>query len=490
MKRLYNKNISIYIFMKDIYNVWMKKEKKTNNDRTDNNYDSTNNQYTSYRGFPRAASETNENVRISFADSASNVAPTILNPQFIHKPIKWTPDNELIMVEWCDIAQCYKWLHSKCHRKLSIRQAWFTIPSIALSTISGTASFAQASLPDDIQVYAPMAIGTINILIGISTTIQQYLKIAELSESHRISAISWDKFARNIRIELAKDPDERMDAGQFLKICRSEFDRLMETSPSIDERTVEQFNEAFQGAETETQKKEQEIKQQQRFYALRKPDICNIIISADESRHKWYKDQSRVNMMNSQYNDENTTDIEADQDNEQVQYEENQTKNNSPKYDTRPSYRGSLRELWDKPIYDEGEVDEISSQKLEPRPSTSSLRINSKEEINSSNVPKSPMNKRRLSQDYGIKPSVEFANDTKSNSEEGLNTGKNKQADMEALTRKIKNQNAILNDFIARFVDSVGRKPDEDEIRDNLSDMTDTDILESFLKDYKLWIVT
>lgn len=476
----------------------MKKEKKINNDKNDN-YDSMNyssnagNQYTSYRGFPRAASETNENVRISFADSASNVAPTILNPQFIHKPIKWTPDNELIMVEWCDIAQCYKWLHSKCHRKLSIRQAWFTIPSIALSTISGTASFAQASLPEDIQVYAPMAIGTINILIGISTTIQQYLKIAELSESHRISAISWDKFARNIRIELAKDPDERMDAGQFLKICRSEFDRLMETSPSIDERTVEQFNEAFQGAETEAQKKEQEIKQQQRFYALRKPDICNIIISADESRHKWYKDQSRVNMMNSQYNDENTTDIEADQGyEEQIQYADNQTRNSSLKYDTRPSYRGSLHELWDKPIYDENEsnLEEFSSQKLEQRPSNSSLRINSKEEVISSNGLKSPTNKRRLSQDYGIKPSVEFANDTKSNSEEGLNTGKNKQADMEALTHKIKNQNVLLNKFITKFVDSVGRKPDEDEIRENLYDTIDTDILESFLKDYKLWIVT
>ena len=120
------------------------------------------------------------------------------------KNVKWSPENELIMVEWCDIAQCYKWLHLKCHRKLSNRHAWFTIPAIALSTISGTASFAQSSLPPEMQVYAPMAIGTINILIGISTTIQQYLKISELNEAHRVSGISWDKFARNIRIELAK----------------------------------------------------------------------------------------------------------------------------------------------------------------------------------------------------------------------------------------------------------------------------------------------
>ena len=25
--------------------------------------------------------------------------------------VAWSPTNEKIAVEWCDIAQCYKWLH-------------------------------------------------------------------------------------------------------------------------------------------------------------------------------------------------------------------------------------------------------------------------------------------------------------------------------------------------------------------------------------------
>lgn len=369
-----NKN-GIYLFMKDIYNVLMEKDKKI-----------------------QIPGETT---------SDNNEAPTnsvTLTPKNATKNIKWSPENELIMVEWCDIAQCYKWLHSKCHRKLANRQAWFTIPAIALSTISGTASFAQASLPPEIQVYAPMAIGTINILIGISTTIQQYLKISELNESHRISAISWDKFARNIRIELAKDPNERMDAGQFLKICRAEFDRLMETSPSIDERTVQEFNEAFQGKETAKQKKEQEILQQQRFYELRKPDICNIIVSANESRHHWYKDHNRVNMMNSMQED-SLMDIEAYQN-------------------------------YDEPI---------------------KLQL---EDV---------MNKQKHKEEK-----------KKTEEEE------TKRAELELLTQKIKEQNNLLNEYIVAFVESVGRKPDVDEIRINMADHCDPDILESFLKDYNL----
>ena len=116
------------------------------------------------------------------------------------KKITWSQENELIMVEWCDVAQCYKWLNSRSHANYSNLHAWFTIPAIIFSTISGTASFAQDSLPESARAFAPAIIGSINIFIGILTTIQQYLKISELNEAHRVSAISWDKLSRNIRI--------------------------------------------------------------------------------------------------------------------------------------------------------------------------------------------------------------------------------------------------------------------------------------------------
>ncbi len=109
------------------------------------------------------------------------------------KKINWSIENEDILVNWCDTAQCYKWLHSKSHGKYSSKHAWYTIPAIILSTISGTASFAQEKLPVAMQPMAPVAIGSINIFIGILTTIQQYLKISELNEAHRVASIAWDK---------------------------------------------------------------------------------------------------------------------------------------------------------------------------------------------------------------------------------------------------------------------------------------------------------
>ena len=198
------------------------------------------------------------------------------------KKVEWTEENEKIMAEWCDIAQCYKWLHTRAHQKYSKQHAWFTIPSITLSTISGTASFAQTSLPLKFQSFAPMIIGTINIFIGILTTIQQYLKISELNESHRVAAISWDKFSRNIRIELAKSPMERMDCGSFLKMSRQEFDRMMETSPSIPIPIVQEFNVTFEGRPGSIER--------ERFDKVKKPDICNIIESVKQDMYDRSKD--------------------------------------------------------------------------------------------------------------------------------------------------------------------------------------------------------
>lgn len=200
---------------------------------------------------------------------------------------EWSIENEDILIEWCDIAQCYKWLHTSSHAKFSYMHAWFTIPTIVFSTISGTASFAQTSLPESQQRYSNMGIGIINIFIGILSTIQQYLKISELNESHRVSGISWDKFARNIRIELAKRPIERMDVTSFMKMCRLEYDRLMETSPSIPEDIIKKFYSTFKG--------QPNSKEREHFDNLTKPDICNIIISANENRKNWYINSSSDN---------------------------------------------------------------------------------------------------------------------------------------------------------------------------------------------------
>jgi hypothetical protein len=194
--------------------------------------------------------------------------------------VEWTPEHEQILVEWADKAMCYRWLHAKSNAMFSSLNTWYTIPVIVISTLTGTANFAQERVPIEYQSYFVMIVGGFNILAGIITTIQQFLKITQLNEAHRVSSIAWDKFYRNIKIELAKHPTERIDVKQMIKMSKEEFDRLMETSPNIPEKIVNEFKNNFS--------------RQQMFDKIIKPEICDILVPSSEYRNPWYNEENRA----------------------------------------------------------------------------------------------------------------------------------------------------------------------------------------------------
>ena len=170
----------------------------------------------------------------------------------------WTKELEELLAEWSDKATCYRWLHSRSEKSYRMKNYVFTIPVIILSTLTGTANFAMDSfVPDDQKQLAMACVGSVNIFAGILSTLQNFLRYAELTESHRSSEVSWSKFGRDISIELALDPNRRKPALDFLKVCRAEYDRLIEQSPTIDDKIIDMFKKSFKKTE------------------IKKPDICN-----------------------------------------------------------------------------------------------------------------------------------------------------------------------------------------------------------------------
>ena len=205
----------------------------------------------------------------------------------VHPPIPWTEAHENILVEWADKAMCYRWLHTKAHAQYSNANTMFTIPVIIMSTVTGTANFAQDKFPEGIKEYATMGIGAINIFAGILTTIAQFLKISELNEAHRVAGIAWDKFYRNIKVELAKTPSERIPVIQMLKIAKEEFDRMMETSPAIPEQVTALFESTFTEGQKLGELAEEELSARQKsFLALKKPEICDELVSCKQYVYK------------------------------------------------------------------------------------------------------------------------------------------------------------------------------------------------------------
>jgi hypothetical protein len=200
-----------------------------------------------------------------------------------------------------------------------------------MSTSSGTENVAQDKFPEKYKVMAQMSIGAINIIAGILTTIAQYFKINELNESHRASSISWTKFYQNIKVEMSKDPSERKKPGDMLNHYKEEFDRLLEISPTIDDSIINEFKKKFgkkdkgtYHSDTINHKYQSQVKDiidnneldqtaldssiddlfenylvemnkfakqnsKNKFNYLKKPDICDELISISENKRDWYK---------------------------------------------------------------------------------------------------------------------------------------------------------------------------------------------------------
>jgi hypothetical protein len=151
------------------------------------------------------------------------------------------------VAEWADKASCYQWMHQKTEIRFQKFNYYYTIPVIIMSTLTGTANFATNSIvsTEEQAKYVTFGIGAISLIAGIISTVANFLRYAQGSEAHRVAAISWGKFQRFISIELSLHPNERMDAMSFLKMGRIELDRLIEQSPPIPMRTVDEFHVAF-----------------------------------------------------------------------------------------------------------------------------------------------------------------------------------------------------------------------------------------------------
>lgn len=157
----------------------------------------------------------------------------------------WKQEEEIIIQHWADKAQCFQWMHARCREIYQRKNTWFSIPVIIISTITGTANFAQDRFSDDIKQYVVMSIGTLSIIAGIITTIYQFLNISELNEGHRVATISWNKYHNNLKTLILRHPLDRMNPSEAIKIYKDEYERLMEISPVILKSVMKQFNYTF-----------------------------------------------------------------------------------------------------------------------------------------------------------------------------------------------------------------------------------------------------
>ena len=191
----------------------------------------------------------------------------------------WTKEQEELMAGWADISACYRWMHDRCEKISARSNMSITVPVIVLSTLTGSANFIMGGIVGDnkqLGTYVQIGIGGVSIFTGILTTLGNFFRYAQASESHRVSGIAWGKFQRQIAVELALHPRDRLDSMDFLKICRAELDRLIEQSPPIPDPVIKAFEREFQDLKS-----------------LKKPDIAHGV----DHTHVFQDNDSRLRQL-------------------------------------------------------------------------------------------------------------------------------------------------------------------------------------------------
>jgi hypothetical protein len=160
--------------------------------------------------------------------------------------MSWQGEEEKLVAAIGDRCNGYQWLHTQSQIHYDRWNFCLTIPNIIISAITGSVTIGLSSLfPPSAQMAATTVLGGLTLSAGVLTTINQYMKSSSLAEGHRIAALAYGKLYRLILTELSMRREHRHSASDFLKLIRTEQDRLQEMSPTIGQNIINVFNATF-----------------------------------------------------------------------------------------------------------------------------------------------------------------------------------------------------------------------------------------------------
>ena len=88
-------------------------------------------------------------------------------------------------------------------------------------------------------------IGTAGILSGLMSNFQDLFTFKEEGERHRMAALRYLVFFREISCELSINPLSRTNSVDYITLKRLEFDKILEHAPDIPSKIIIKFNKRF-----------------------------------------------------------------------------------------------------------------------------------------------------------------------------------------------------------------------------------------------------
>jgi hypothetical protein len=146
-------------------------------------------------------------------------------------PAAWTPKVEELLQEWRKRVYAAQTAYYEVAEQLARRNYQLGIPVVIVSSLVGTAVFADWSKVSAYRWW----VGSVSILAAVLASLQTFLKFGESATLHGAAADWFAAIRRDIEEVLALPPELRGDPKECLDKIRQEMNKAGQKSPELSE---------------------------------------------------------------------------------------------------------------------------------------------------------------------------------------------------------------------------------------------------------------
>ena len=154
----------------------------------------------------------------------------------------WTPENEQIAKNIAIESQVLYMAHNDSYRKYKKMSLWFVIPTILLSSITGGLSFNESFNSNDIN---KLVLASMSILIAFINSLFKILNIDDQQVNNYYLSKMWYILFEKIRIELLKNPNDRLQCDIFINEIVEAKQSLLEKNIVLDKDVIAKYKNKY-----------------------------------------------------------------------------------------------------------------------------------------------------------------------------------------------------------------------------------------------------
>lgn len=147
---------------------------------------------------------------------------------------------EQLTIAWLQRAHLVLSAHHMAAGIFEKRHYWLGIPSVAISTVVGTAVFA--SLQKSPHVSIQIIVGLASIAAAVLASLLTFLRYNERAEKHRLAGVRYGTIMRQLEQALLIPPHNEDEARDFFNSIRDQWDKLNEESLTMPTKIWDRIN--------------------------------------------------------------------------------------------------------------------------------------------------------------------------------------------------------------------------------------------------------